>query len=146
MKYNLRPRGLENLFKLASVTNMGVLLQSTGRYAEAENLGPPINTTVSDIDPFVAPDESDLIICQDKPEGLGGLNLYVSFRRADGSWREPQNLGPNVNSSSGEARPYVTPDGSYLFFTSNRAGDQSLGKIYWVDADVIEDLRPEDVR
>lgn len=117
-----------------------------GRYGEAENLGPPINTAVSDIDPFVAPDESYLIFCQDKLEGLGGLDLYVSFRHADGSWLEPQNLGPNVNSSAGEARPYVTTDGRYLFFTSNRAGDQSLGKIYWVDAGVIEDLRPSGVR
>jgi hypothetical protein len=117
-----------------------------GRYSEAENLGPPVNTTMSDIDPFIAPDESYLIICQDKPEGLGGLDLYVSFRRDDGSWLEPQNLGQNVNSSAGEARPYVTPDGLYLFFTSNRAGDQSFGKIYWVDAGVIEDLRPEQVR
>jgi hypothetical protein len=117
-----------------------------GRYGEAENLGPPINTAVSDIDPFVAPDESYLIICQDKPGGLGGLDLYVSFRSDDGSWLEPQNMGPNVNSSAGEARPYVTPDGEYLFFTSNRPGDRSLGKIFWVDAAVIEDLKPENER
>ena len=34
-----------------------------GKYAEAENLGFVINTEDSDIDPFVAADESYLIVC-----------------------------------------------------------------------------------
>jgi hypothetical protein len=47
-------------------------------------------------------------------------DLHVSFWREDGSWTEPLNLGEGVNSSSAEVRPYVSPDGRYLFFTSNR--------------------------
>jgi hypothetical protein len=41
----------------------------------------------------------------------------------------------------------VTPDGKYLFFTSNRPKEgQQTGNIYWVDARVIEELRPEEIK
>jgi hypothetical protein len=114
-----------------------------GVYAEAENLGPIINTEKSDVDPFVAPDESYLIVCQEKKGGYGGFDLYIYFRKLDGSWIDPVNMGEGINSSSFEARPCVTPDGKYLFFTSNRPDNQGLDKIYWVDAKIIEELKPE---
>jgi hypothetical protein len=117
-----------------------------GRYAEAENLGDVINTEESDQDPFIAPDESYLIVCQRKPEGYGEYDLYISFRKNDDSWTEPVNMGARINSSEFEFRPYVTPDGKYLFFTSNRPGPESeLGGIYWVDAGIIEELKPDDL-
>jgi hypothetical protein len=113
-----------------------------GRYAEAENLGPPANTAGGDADPFVAPDESYLILCQEKEGGLGAYDLYIYFKQQDGSWTEGINMGENVNSSEYEFRPYVTPDGSYLFFTSNRS---EQGNIWWVDAGVIDDLKPSEL-
>jgi hypothetical protein len=117
-----------------------------GKYGEAQNLGTPVNTAGSDIDPFVAPDESYLIVCQKKDGGFGAYDLYVYFKKSDDSWSQGFNLGKDVNSPSFEARPYVTPDGKYLFFTSNKPGGQSLGKIYWVDARIIDDLKPKNLR
>jgi len=113
-----------------------------GKYGDAENLGPVINTEDRDIDPFIAADERYLIVCQEKEGGIGGLDLYVYFRNQDGSWTDAINLGEDVNSPSSEARPCVTPDEKYLFFTSNRPDSNSLGRIYWVDASTIEDLKP----
>jgi hypothetical protein len=114
-----------------------------GVYGEAENLGDFANTEGSDIDPFVAPDESYLIVCQEKEGGFGTFDLYVYFQREDKSWTEAINLGEGVNSAGFEARPYVTPDGKYLFFTSNREESKGGEGIYWVDARVIDQLRPE---
>ena len=113
-----------------------------GKYGETENLGPVINTEGSDIDPFVAADESYLIVCQEREGGYGAFDLYIYFRQMDGSWTDAINMGAGVNSSSFEARPCVTPDGKYLFFTSNRPDNGSLGKIYWVDTKVIDKLNP----
>jgi Tol biopolymer transport system component len=48
------------------------------------------------------------------------------------------NLGSEVNSEAADLRPSVTPDGKYLFFTSDRSGD---GETYWVSSAVIESLR-----
>jgi Tol biopolymer transport system component len=113
-----------------------------GKYAEAENIGVPANSETGDADPFVAPDESYLILCQEKEGGYGKYDLYVYFQSQDGSWTDPINLGEGVNSAEYEFRPYVTPDGKYLFFTSNRPNEGQTSNIYWVDAGVIEGLNP----
>jgi len=113
-----------------------------GKYAEAENVGEPVNSEAGDADPFVAPDESYLIICQKRDSGFGEYDLHVYFRKQDGSWTDPINMGEGINSPQYEFRPYVTPDGKYLFFTSNRPNQGHTGNIFWVDAGVIEDLKP----
>lgn len=117
-----------------------------GVYGIAENLGPAVNSEKSDIDPFVAPDESYLIVCQDKDGGYGKWDLYAAFQKKDKSWTEPVNLGRSVNSKGSELRPYVTPDGKYLFFTGYRRGNRQPDGIYWVDAGVIEELKPRDIQ
>jgi len=114
-----------------------------GRYPDVENIGEPVNTENSEIDPFIAPDESYLIYCSKTLDGYGGHDLYITFRKKDGSWTEPINMGLGINSSGYDWIPYVTSDGKYFFFTSNRAGDYN---IYWVDANVIEDLKPKELK
>lgn len=113
-----------------------------GRYAEAENLGEPVNSPESDQDPFIAPDESYLIVClTGRTDSFGEYDLYVSFRNEDGSWSAPVNMGAEVNSAGAEFRPYVTADGKFLFFTSHGRDGLQRGRIYWVSAEVIDDLR-----
>jgi len=73
--------------------------------------------------------------------GYGGTDIYVSFRQENGSWGAAINLGDKVNTSISQKGGYVTPDGKYLFFfslDSSRKGD-----IFWVDAQIIETLRPK---
>jgi hypothetical protein len=113
-----------------------------GKYAVAEKLGAVINRDSSAADPYIAPDESYLIYCLEIAGGFGGYDLYVTFRKKDGSWTEPANLGRDVNSSTLDARPYVTPDGKFLFYYSDKTGN---GDIYWVDAKIIDRLRPDDL-
>ncbi len=114
-----------------------------GKYADVENIGPPVNTENSEIDPFIAADESYLIYCSKTLDGYGGHDLYITFRKQDGSWREPVNMGPEINSSAYDWIPYVTSDGRYFFFTSDRSGDYD---IYWVDARIIEELRRKQLK
>jgi hypothetical protein len=109
-----------------------------GRFARPEK-GSPINSEVSDFDPYVAPDESYIIFASDRPGGLGNADLYISFRTKDGSWSEPRNMGAPVSSPYLDYAPMVSPDGKYLFFTSGRGGADD---IYWVDARVIDAMRP----
>ena len=94
-----------------------------------------INSDQKDHDPYVASDESFLIFTSERAGGKGGKDLYISYRRADGSWRVPQNMAA-INTRGNEWCPMMSPDGRYLFFT--RRGD-----IHWVDASIIEALRPK---
>jgi Tol biopolymer transport system component len=91
-----------------------------GEYAEPENLGEPVNTPALETEPFVASDESYMILAAGRPEGLGAYDLYVSYNCA-GSWSKPENLGKEINSIAWDFAPRVTPDGRYLFFASNRS-------------------------
>jgi Tol biopolymer transport system component len=111
-----------------------------GAYTTVESLGNRVRTTSGESEPFVSPDESYLIfISQTRPGGIGGWDLWITFREKDGSWTEPSNLGPDVNTADDEYGPRVTPDGQYLFFTRERRGRTM--DIYWVSARVIDRLR-----
>jgi len=119
-------------------SDMYVAKLDKGEYGEAGNLGGNFNTPEDEWDPFIAPDESYLIFCSTKPEGFGRDDFYISFRSRDGNWNKPVNMGPEINSSESENRPYVTSDDKYFFFTSTKTGNRD---IYWVDAAVIDKYR-----
>jgi Tol biopolymer transport system component len=111
-----------------------------GRYLAPENLGNAINSDRNDWDSFIAPDESYIIFSsQNRIDTIGGQDLYISFRQDDGSWTNAKNMGPSVNSHSGEICPSVSLDGKYLFFTSRRRG---MADIFWIDSDIINKLKP----
>jgi hypothetical protein len=114
-----------------------------GRYLPAENLGRILNTGAHEWDPYVAPDESYLIFNSMKEGGLGGDDFYISWRTPSGDWGDPVHLGPEINSPGSDNRPYVTADGRYFFFTSDRRGNRD---IYWVDARILERFRPAAAR
>ena len=117
--------------------------QIDGQHTKIENLGRPINTMYHEVDPFVAPDESYLIFCSNRPGGYGNDDFYIVFRNDGKSWSDPINMGGKVNSPYQEYIPSVSPDGNYFFFTSNKSGDR---EIYWIDAKVIKDLNPLELK
>jgi len=112
-----------------------------GKYSAAEKLPAPINSPFREFDAFVSQDEKMIIFSSEKPGGLGRSDIYVSFKNNDEKWSEPKNLGDIVNSEFSEYGATITPDGKYLFFTSNRNGTED---IYWTSAKIIEDLRPKE--
>lgn len=116
-------------------------------YQEPKSLPYNINSIGSEDGPFIAPDESYLIFESQRPGGIeGSTDLYISFRKNDGSWGRAVNMGPAVNSKFTERFPRVSPDGKYLFFGSDRdlAPGAEGTDIYWVDASVINELRQQD--
>jgi len=91
-----------------------------GKYVEPENLGDVINSAASEVEPYIAPDESYLIFAAaGRPDGHGAFDLYISFQK-DGVWSPPKNLGDKINSSAWDFSPKLSPDGKYFFFTSAR--------------------------
>jgi Tol biopolymer transport system component len=135
-----------------------------GSFSEPENPGATINTEHSEGDLFIAPDESYIVfVSSGRPDSLGHGDLYVSFRAEDGTWSPAVNLGEGINSRWTEYCPSVSPDGDYLFFTSYRVAREEpsetpltyeeiqrayvtpqsgMGDVYWVDAAVLDALRP----
>ncbi len=99
--------------------------------------------------PGIAPDKSFLVFYSVKPGVPRGTetNLYLTLRRADGTWTKPQNMGPKINTRYYECGARISPDKKYMFFTrANGWGLNSssdTGDIYWVE---LKEYLPESYR
>jgi Tol biopolymer transport system component len=105
---------------------------------EIVSLPPHINSKGYEDVPFVAPDESYLIFESDRTGIKNNIDLYISFRKKDGSWAEPLNMGAKINSAFVERFAKLSPDGIYLFFGRNTG---SGFDIYWISAAIIDELK-----
>ena len=116
-----------------------------GQYQKAENLG-LLNSVVGDCVWAPGPDEKFLIFQSRRPAvgnkgGFFETDLYITFALPNGEWSNPQNLGPKVNSSATDGFAWISYDGKYLFFSSNRRGTFD---IYWVSLDSILKNTPKE--
>ncbi len=133
-----------------------------GKFQKAEKLGPEVNTEFREYDAFIAPDESNLVFTSERS---GNADLYVSFRKRDGSWTAAKSLGIAVNGPGPEFSPFVSPDGKYLFFTKaawlgkwttdkpkqyaeyverHNGPENGSTNIWWVSTQIIEEQRPKE--
>nr|NQU88887.1 PD40 domain-containing protein [Bacteroidota bacterium] len=136
-----------------------------GQYQTAELLPPPINSEDFEGDALIAPDESYIIVSTRRvDDNIGSSDLYISFRDENNNWGELINMGEGINSTGGENCQMLSPCRKYLFYTSRQYQgqvDQSgitykhilekwnepqngYGDIYWVDAGIIDQLKPKD--
>lgn len=99
----------------------------TGMYwSTPESVGELINRPDSwESQPSISPNADMLYFASNRKGGLGGIDLYVSHRNSDGSWGEPKNLGPDINTRKDEKSPFIHSDGKTLYFSSN--GHPGLG-------------------
>jgi len=69
--------------------------------------------------------ENILLFAAKLPEGYGGWDIYICAKIGN-KWTKPINLGPQINSEFDEVFPYLTPNESILFFSSNNS-EYSVG-------------------
>lgn len=60
-----------------------------------------------------------MILAIQRDDTRGNKDLYVSFRKDDGSWTEPKSMGPTVNTAGGESTPFLAADDATLYFSTN---------------------------
>ncbi|NIK72827.1 outer membrane protein OmpA-like peptidoglycan-associated protein [Thermonema lapsum] len=85
----------------------------------------PINSPYEESSMSITADGNWLFFASDRPSGYGGKDIYVCYKNPDGSWSEPENLGPQINTPFDEEAPFIHPDKRHLYFTSN--GHPTLG-------------------
>ena len=90
---------------------------------------------------FISPSQDFLVVQAHKEnDKTKDKDIYVYFKKKEGTWSKPINLGNAVNSNFREGGPTITPDGKYLFF--NRYDEESGNpNIYWVSTEVIHKLK-----
>jgi len=102
-------------------------------WAEPELLPAQVNCGSNRFNAMVHPAEAWIIVPAFGPEdNLGGVDYYLSFRNDDDTWREPLNLGPQVNTAAmQEWSAALSPDGRFLFVMSNRTSREATGSLGW---------------
>ena len=82
------------------------------------DLSPPVNTGGWESQPSISADGRTLYFVSNRAGGYGGYDIWKSTL-TDKGWGEPENLGPNINTSYNEQSPFIHPDDSTLYFCSN---------------------------
>jgi hypothetical protein len=96
-----------------------------GRWSSAVKLKKPINSKMNETHASLSPDEKTLYFTSDRSGGEGDLDIYYSQLDAKGRWGKPVNMGPKINTMFNEETPFVSPDGKWLYFSSE--GHEGMG-------------------
>ena len=123
-------------------SKMRISMLKNGKRQAPEFLNKDINSGEWTAHPFIAPDESYLIWDSEREGGYGGTDFYISFKQKDGAWGSAINMGDKINSDKEDSYATVTSDGKYILF-NRKMDDKDNMDLYWVDAKIIEMLRPK---
>jgi len=93
--------------------------KSGDKWSVPVNLGPNVNSSAWDSQPSLSADGRVLYFVSNRPHGIGQRDLWVSYLDDNEEWGKPENLGPLVNTKGDEVSPFIHPNNSTLFFSSN---------------------------
>lgn len=79
---------------------------------------------------FFTTDQKVLLLSVQRDDSFGDLDLYVSFRRANGTYTEPKNMGTKINTFADEGTPFMAPDGVTLYFSTSGLRGYGSNDIY----------------
>ncbi|PJE02915.1 MAG: hypothetical protein CK427_06575 [Leptospira sp.] len=85
-----------------------------------EELRGNVNTEFQEFSPSLSPDGRTLFFYS-KRDRRQYTDIFTSKLKTDGTWDYPQEV-KEINSDFDDQSPFITADGKYLFFSSNRDG------------------------
>lgn len=103
-----------------------------GYWSQAYNLGPNINTKGDDQTPFIHADNRTLYFASNGWPGYGGTDLFVAFKKLDGKWSKPTNLGYPINTFDNEGSIAIASNGWEGYIASDRIDSRGELDIYKV--------------
>lgn len=93
-----------------------------GQYQKPQALSDQVNSLKYEFNAFVAPDESFIIFTSyGRKDDMGGGDLYISTKNAEGNWNAAQHLNKGFNSARIDYCPFVDMEQGMLYFTSERS-------------------------
>ncbi len=115
-------------------------LQPNGKWTNAVNMGPSINSKGDDQAPFIHADNQTLYYTSDGLLGYGGSDLFIVRKNGKGEWGLPENLGYPINTIENEGSLAVSADGLTAYYASDRS--DSRGELDLYKFEMRPDIRP----
>lgn len=110
-----------------------------GKWAEAVNIGPRINTKFNEDGVFIHPDGVSLYFSSNGHPSMGGYDI-MSSTKTDTGWTKVSNLGYPINSVNNDIFFVTTPDGKRAYFSSSKLdgfGSTDIYMLKLIDAEEI---------
>jgi outer membrane protein OmpA-like peptidoglycan-associated protein len=88
------------------------------------------------VESYLSANGKVLVITCERDDTMGDIenedtrDIYVCFRKEDGTWTAPKNLGPSVNTTGDETSPFLAADNKTLFFSTNGYPGYGSNDIY----------------
>ncbi|MBD2723074.1 OmpA family protein [Hymenobacter armeniacus] len=92
-----------------------------------------INLDKEHVDFFLATSGKALLMAVERPDGLGGQDLFVSFPvpETPNTWTKPKSLGRTVNTEKSDFAPFLAADEKTLYFASDGRGGYGKSDIFY---------------
>ena len=101
----------------------------------------PFNSEIaSNGHPALSPDNKKLFFVSDREGGYGQTDIYYVDINEDGTYGEPVNLGPKINTMGREMFPFVSQDNTLYFSTD---GYINLGLLDIYKSNILNDENAE---
>jgi len=105
--------------------NIYVSKLKNGKWSPMIKLNKNINSEYYETHACVSSDGKYLYFTSNRKGGYGDLDIYVSERSSGNDWGTPRNLGATINTDFNENTPFVSNDGTMLYFSSE--GHNNIG-------------------
>lgn len=118
--------------------------KENGRWLEPQSLS--VNSEFWEGHAAISPKGDFLIFSSDRPDGIGGRDLYSAAKQADDSWGEIKNLGSTINTKYNDDAPFIHSDG--VTFNYSSEGLTSMGGYDIFESKIINDtgyLQPRNI-
>lgn len=100
-------------------------LLSNGTWGPPVPLPGIINSSFEEKSITISKDGKTLYFSSNRPNGLGGTDLYKATKDSKGEWANVKNLGPKINTVFDEEGPFIDYDLATLYFSSK--GHKNMG-------------------
>ncbi|GHA71664.1 OmpA family protein [Pontibacter akesuensis] len=101
-----------------------------GEWAQAQNIGPVINTRESEVSPFLHPKFRVLYFSsRGQLNNFGDFDIYKTYQ-VKGNWQEPRNIGPLVNGRGSEYYFTIDAASKNLYYARSEPDDMQNLDLY----------------
>lgn len=110
-----------------------------GKWSEARNMGPDINTPFDEDFPNLSPDGLTLFFSSKGHSSMGGYDIFkTTFNEKNGKFENVKNLGYPINTSYDDMNFRISKNGRYGYVASVRGAGQGDYDIYRVLFNEVE--------